>query len=214
MSLYQSLNAETQAYKSWKPEALQQKYDEISKKYPQYSSFDVLGVRRYVLYPEACAAFEDGELAEHFSDITRFVAILNATDEHWKTFKATDEKELKHLHEYVNVKDTKLKLRLQRAIQDHSLWRSAGQDRLEVFENRSYSVRYVHHFAENRYGVHLKDTNEYGLYSFFVHDDPKPNGDVHISYSYYRSDPSFEKEGYLHVNDAALEYFGGKADSR
>lgn len=45
VSLYKYLLAETSAYTSWKPEALQQKYDEISKRYPQYSSFDVLDVR-------------------------------------------------------------------------------------------------------------------------------------------------------------------------
>jgi hypothetical protein len=32
------------------------------------------------------------------------------------------------------------------------------------------AVSYVHHFAENRYGFHFKDTDEFGLYGSFYDD--------------------------------------------
>lgn len=212
LSLYKSLLAETSAYPSWKPEALQQKYNEIANRYPQYPDFDVIGVRPYVLYPSA-KSFTDEKLAGHYSDIVRFVAVLIATDESWKRFHGLSQEELEHLTEYVQrIKDTKFKLRLQRAIQDYYVWCSAKPENEYQFDYGPVSVRYVRHFAESRYGVHFKDTNEYGLYGFFVHDETKPNGEPRITYSYYRSDPTFQEQGYLNDDHALFEYFGGKTE--
>ena len=38
-------------------------------------------------------------------------------------------------------------------------------------------------YGDSRYGIHLKKTDEFGIYSFFVHDDGK------TSSSYGRLDP-------------------------
>jgi hypothetical protein len=62
---------------------------------------------------------------------------------------------------------------------------------------RNYEDRYIGVFrlqshADVRYGIHLKDTNEYGVYSFFVHDDSK------TSTNYSRSDASFGNERALY----------------
>jgi hypothetical protein len=46
--------------------------------------------------------------------------------------------------------------------------------------------------SDVRYGIHLKQTDEYGVYSFFVHDDGK------ISSRYARSDATFENETGLY----------------
>lgn len=217
LSLYKALLAETDAFKSWKDDALQAKYDEISKRYPQYSDFDVLGVRPYVLYPSAAGSFSYDDLAGFYSDIVRFVAILKASNEHWKNVGGLTAQELQHLEKYVRrLKDTKFKLRLRRAIEDFYTWRSgreqANDGSSDAFDRNGYVVSRVRHFAENRYGVRLKDTNEFGLYGFFVHDNPAPNGDVDISYSYYRSDPSFEKEIWLDVDGAVYDYFDGSGE--
>jgi len=206
LNLYRSVHAETSAYRSWKPEALQQKHNEISSKYPQYNDFDVLGVRTYVLYPDARSMLSDDDLAAHYSEITRFVALQAATNENWKFFRPTSNDELEHLEKYLKrITDTKFKLRLQRAIQDFYVWRSGGQQ-TDAFEYRTHSVHQVPHVAENRYGIHLKDTNEYGLYGFFVYDDGK------VSHHYYRSDPSFGLEKWLDVDQEIFEYFGGVRD--
>jgi hypothetical protein len=47
-------------------------------------------------------------------------------------------------------------------------------------------------YADVRYGIHLKQTDEYGVYSFFVHDDGK------VSSRYARSDATFENETGLY----------------
>ena len=207
MRLYKNLHAETSTYKSWKPPALQQTYAEIAKRYPQYNDFDVLGVRSYVLYPSARSTLTNEDLAGHYSDITRFVAVLAATDRNWKFSQPTSDRELGHLEDYAQrILDTKFKLRLQRAIQDFHLWRFEGRNSDLKLETRGYSVRPVQHFAENRCGVHLKDSNEYGLYGYFVHDDGR------VFYSYYRSDAAFESEEPLHIDWDVFEYFGGVRD--
>jgi len=59
------------------------------------------------------------------------------------------------------------------------------------YEDRYIGVFRLQSYADVRCGIHLKQTNEYGVYSFFVHDDGK------ISTSYNRSDPSFGNEEAL-----------------
>jgi len=203
VDFYKQLHAEISGYKSWKPDALRRKHDELAKKYPQFQDFDVIGVRRYVL---TCGDNMLGEVecAEAFGDITRFIGILHATDEHWIAYRATSDEELKHLSKYAQrIKDTKFKLRLERAMEDYYLYSSVAQSREPTLDNGRYLISPIQHFAENRYGIHLKDTNEDGVYSFFVHDD----GD--IAYSYNRSDPSFESTEWLDVDSGVFEYFGG-----
>jgi 3-hydroxy-3-methylglutaryl CoA synthase len=69
------------------------------------------------------------------------------------------------------------------------------------FDYRDIAVRCVPHFAEKRYGIHLKDTNEFGLYGYFVSDDGR------IYDGYYQSDQTFQQERYLNVlNDVAKDY--------
>jgi hypothetical protein len=36
----------------------------------------------------------------------------------------------------------------------------------QAFESDVFAACYVRHFAENRYGFHFKDTDEFGLYGF------------------------------------------------
>lgn len=205
--LYARLHAETSSYKFWKPGALQDAYDQIAKRYPNFGDFDVLGVRTYVLYPTARALLSDEDLASHYADLTRFVALLAATEADWRQYSPTSEDEVRHLDKYArSVLDTKFKLRLQRAIQDLYVWLSADDTGDRAFDRQLYSVQRVNHFAENRYGVHLKDTNEHGLYSFFVSDEGK------IYHSYYRSDPTFQSEKWLDVDHALFEHFGGVRD--
>jgi hypothetical protein len=207
VELYRSLHAEVSACKDWKPTALQTKYDEISKRYPQYEDFDPIGTRLHVLYPDARWKSNE-ELEGHFADITRFQAILCARNPQWNWFTATSDNDLSHLVKYVGqVKDTKFQLRLERAIGDFYVWRTGkddltgAEDQTDVFNYRDTTVRRVEHFAENRYGVHFKNTNEWGLYCFFVFDDGR------ISYSYYRSDNTFQQERHLDVLSRLAEHY-------
>ena len=210
LGLYRSLHAEVSAYKDWKPAALQAKRDEISERYPDYEDFDSIGTLRiHVLYPDVCPP--DEELEAMFADITRFQGILCATDPDWKGLRATSDGDLSDLIKYVaQIKDTKFRLRLERAISDYYVW-SARKDEMTdtgvVFDYGNTTVRYVDHVSDNCYGVHFKDTNEYGLYSFFVHDDN------HISERYYRSDSSFQEERLLDVLLGVAEDYRNRLQS-
>jgi hypothetical protein len=90
-------------------------------------------------------------------------------------------------------------LRLERAVRDRRCWQ-AGQDAPSdaEFSSEDFSVRRVYDVAENKIGIHVKATNEFGLYSTYVSDDDK------FYESYYRSDSTFENEQYLHRLDGAL----------
>lgn len=202
LNLYRTLHTETSAYKSWKSAALQAKFDELCKKHPNYEDFDAFRTRLHVLYPDARSWQSDEELEAKFSDITRFQAILCTKDHKWRLFAAVSESDIQHLSEYVlKIRDTKFRLRLERAISDYYVWRAgketetmdAEAEMMDVYEYGGTTVRHVHHFAENRYGIHFKDTNEFGLYTFFVFDDGR------ISHSYYRSDQTFEVNDVLDV---------------
>ena len=197
IEFYRSLHTEVSSFKDWKRDVLEAKYDEIAKRYPQYADFDPFATRLHVLYPDA-RRHSDEELECVFADITRFQAILCTTKSDWKWFEATSDSDLHHLIKYAaSIKDTKFQLRLERAVDNFDLWNSAKNDeivdRTDVFEFRHTEVRRVSHFAENRYGVHFKDTNEFGLYGYFISDAGR------IYYSYYRSDSTFQEERHLDV---------------
>jgi hypothetical protein len=122
INLYQTLHAEVSAYRAWKPAALQAKFDELCKRYPNYENFDPFGTWPHVLYADARSGKSDEELEEMFADATRFQAILCATHPYWEWFDATSDRGLDHLTDYVaQIKDTKFRLRLERAISDYSI---------------------------------------------------------------------------------------------
>jgi hypothetical protein len=64
-----------------------------------------------------------------------------------------------------------------------------------LFETAHMSVFHVDHFAESRVGFYFKDLDEYGLYGFFAGNDDD------VYHSYYRTDPTFQKEQMLLTND-------------
>jgi hypothetical protein len=123
-----------------------------------------------------------------------------ALDKDWQLQDpATSDKDLKHLEEYVEkIKDTKFRQRLVAAVEEFYARRGGG-GLTSGYETDLLAVRYVHHYAETRYGVHFKDTGEFGLYSYF-YDDRKDK-----TYErYYRSDREFIAEialDNLHVED-------------
>jgi hypothetical protein len=202
LDFYRTLHTEVSTYKEWTLDALQAKHDELAKQYPQYEDFDGLRTRLHVLYADRYGGWDE-ELVKRFADATRFQALACAT--YWKDVAAwyggaTRDSDLEHLTTYVErIKDTKFRLRLERAVDDYYVWCEGKGGRPhwdspieeQTFAYRNVVVRPISHFAESRYGVHFKDTNEYGLYSFYLFDDG------HISHSYYRSDAGFENERRL-----------------
>jgi hypothetical protein len=140
--------------------------------------------------------------------MVKFHALQRALDEDWR-FRdgATSDSDLEHLEKYIQeIKDTKFRQRLCAAVNEFHAHRrdlfgdaQVGDTQGTIaYETAVLAVHYVPHFAENRYGFHFKDTNEFGLYSSFISDEGKDYQ------SFYRSDRKFEAEiylNYLHIEE-------------
>ena len=203
LQLYGQLHSEFQSLGSWQPEAISKRLAELCKKYPNYSDFDVIGTREYVLYPDGVSWTADADLELRYRDLVTFVALSVIGDPAWKEASSRgfvhklSGNELAHLTEYVQkIEDTKLRLRIDQAVQAYY---GRRDEQSAVLDNDFYTVRPLDHFAEHRFGIHLKRTNEFAIYSFFVFDSGR------ISYSYYRSDPTFERDEHLDVLTAVLD---------
>ena len=203
LRLYRDLHAEATSLTSWRPAEVRNRLKALYAKYPNYSDFDAIATREYVLYPDGVSWNDPEELEVRYRDLVIFVALSVIDDPTWKQAASRgfvhkfNEKELEHLSKYVQqIEDTKLRFRIDRAVE---IYYGRRDEETELLENDFYSIRPLRHFAENRYGIHLKRTGEFAIYSFFVFDNGK------ISYSYYRSDPTFEQELRLDVLHAVLE---------
>lgn len=203
LQLYKQLLAEAASFGSWRPEEVARRLGELCKKYPNYSDFDAIATREYILYRDGVSWNVDAELESRYRDIVTFVALSAIGDPNWKEaasrgfVHALSNKELAHLTEYVQkIEDTKLQLRIGRAVDAYYARRN---EQTGILDNDFYSVRPLHHFAESRYGIHLKRTNEFAIYSYFMFDDGR------TSYSYYRSNSTFEQEEHLDPLHAVLE---------
>lgn len=179
----------------------------ITKRYPMYADFDLIGTRPYVLYADALSSQPLEEIEEHFINLVKFHALQRADDADWQ-FRgpATSDEEFERLKSYVKqLKDTRFRQRLVSAVNEfYTQWRRKDFTFSEkpgepLYETATFSVIKVPHYAESRYGFHFKDSDEYGLYSSF-YDDSRDK-----SYqSYYRSDWKFEAElylEYLHIDE-------------
>jgi hypothetical protein len=201
LQLYRQIHAEVSSLGSFRPEEVHSRLAELCKKYPNFSDFDTIETREYVLYADGVSMMDDDELERNYRDLVMLAALSAIVDEAWKAaagfVHTTSDKEFAHLTEYVQrIEDTKLTLRIERAINDNYLART---DDARNLDNEFYTIIDLPHFAENCYGVHLKCTNEFGIYSFFVFDDG------HISKNYYRSDPNFQMEQPLEPLGAVLD---------
>jgi hypothetical protein len=215
LDFYRTLHTEVSTYKDWTLDALQAKHDALVKQYPQYSDFDGFGTLPHVLYTDTRGGGWSDDLASRFTDITRFQALAFAT--YWKTEApwfggATSDRELDHLTKYVaRIKETKFALRLERAVDDYRMWcegkggyplhwDSPIEER--TLDDYGIMVRPIESYGETRYGVHFKDTNEYGIYGSYVFED-QPR----VMRSYYRANAAFQNERLLdHLRSVADAY--------
>jgi hypothetical protein len=146
-----------------------------------------------------------------YLSIIEFQALKRALDDDWKRAldfnwdlrSVTSDEELAHLKEYIQqIKDTRFRQRLVAAVDEFYAHRagddnSFGRSRI-VYETKVLAVSWVDRSPENGWGFHFKDTDEFGLYSFFLDDNNKEF--QHL----YRTDSKFEEEiylDYLHIDD-------------
>lgn len=203
LQLYRQLHSEVASFGSWRPEEVRKRLAELCRKYPNYDNFDTIGTREYVLYADGVSWIDDTELEQRYRDVVTFVALSVIADPTWNEAASRgfvhnlSNEELAHLTEYVQrIEDTKLRLRVEQAVE---FYYARRDEQTGLLDNDFYSIRPLRHFAENRYGIHLKRTNEFAIFAFFMFDDGR------TSHRYYRSDPTFEQEEDLSPLHAVLE---------
>jgi hypothetical protein len=168
----------------------------LAEQYPFYTDFDLIATRDYILYADALNTNSYDDVERHYTDIICFQALQTAIDENWPGTGATSDIELEHLDSYLlRFKDTRFKMRMEEALREFKAYlRGRGDSAgLEIYETALLAVRHVAHFAEVRYGVHFKDTNEFGLHGVFFAD----NRDEPYT-SFYRSNARFTEETLLY----------------
>jgi hypothetical protein len=188
LELYKETYKELDSFKLLRPELLSAKRDELCKKYFLYTDFDLFGTKDHVLYSDACCSYE--EMAAYYKDIICFQQLNIILDKDWAHFKAISENDLKHLEKYVGrVNDTLLKKQLKQAMKEYHTFHTHSPDK--PFNTPNFRVDPIGHFAEVRYGIHVKATNEFGIFGIFFADNEKNYE------SFFRSDPSFKTEERL-----------------
>lgn len=196
LEVYEKVYEESEALKTAEKSILEAQYLLLSNKYPQYADFDLLCTRDYVLYSDIATQYSSEELEQRYHDILLFQALQVFLGEYrWPKWSVANNKELEHLKEYVQkVIDSKFQKRLEQA-------NYVGRQRQEIiFETPEFRVVRVPSFFpyENAYGIHLKSTNEYGLYGFSVdYSSVDDDGDIKFFEQYYRSDAGFVKQEIL-----------------
>ncbi len=157
----------------------------LRKQYPLYADFDLIGTRDHELYADALSMSSYDGIERRFTDIVRFQALKVAFDGDWQEIprnSATSADDLAHLEKYVRqFKDTRFKNRLKEAINDLDVYThrkgltifsiDQSKPKQTLYETGKFSVHHVPSFGDIRYGVHFKDTNEFGLHTTFFFDD-------------------------------------------
>ena len=209
LQLYQELRTELKSLESWHIEEINRHLSELCKKYPSYNDFDILNIREYVLYADGVSWLSYEELVGRYRDIVTFIALSLIGDLDWKDASSRgwikldithkySSAEIEHLSEYVErIEDTKLQLAIDSAME---VYYANGGLQKGSLDNKLFTVQHIYHPSpDSRYGIHLKSTDEFAIYSLFVYEDG------HASYSYYRSDSKFEREESLNVLHALLD---------
>jgi hypothetical protein len=205
VKLYQELCSECKSFKSWRLEEINKSLSELSKKYEFYNDFDIIESKEYVLYSDNWHNYE--ELEARYRDITTFVALSLIASKSWIDaqyqidFPFTSEyvpDKLEHLLEYVDrIEDTKLIMRIDEAM---DAYYTMHDKESVLLDNDFFAVQMQYRSSPDLcYTLHIKRTNEFAIFSRFIHDDG------HNTDNYFRSDSTFEKEQLLHSNVSVLD---------
>ncbi len=169
------------------------RYAALSQQYKNYSDFDIVEVRDYVLYADALDWIDDEEMIRTYNDIVCFGLLAGRIDTAWPSrLNAPNQRELKHLESYVgSIEDTFFYARLRQAERDYRSWQANSGEPANDFENADYAITMGSHIAELAYNVYIKATQEYGIFTVFYADDDREFR------SYYRSDRLFKETRIL-----------------
>jgi hypothetical protein len=195
IALYRKAKAQDrEMLKADKPR-VQAELTALTHKYPVYEDFDKVGTKHYVPYSGKPLWGEEGELSDVYLDISKFLIVTRIQVGHSQRTLFPDDDDKSFQRCMQELKDRSFKTALEHAIDSYYLaCRVAEQSGAQIhdYEDQKIGVFRLPSHADVRYGVHLKRTDEYGVYSFFVHDDGK------VSSQYTRSNASFGTEAALY----------------
>lgn len=188
---YRSQHVNLKNYEKYSRDVLRTEFKSLCERFKYISDFDIVNCRAHVLYADALSWVPLDRVSEHYWDICRFQKIKSLLDEDWEVFESTSDRDLAHCEEYVQkITEGKLTIRIQKAMREYYQCR---QEPMQDWETDDLKVRYIPHFAELRYGITFKDTNECGIYSVFSYDDPNKKDSI----SYFSANKNFEEIKYL-----------------
>lgn len=203
LQIYKSIRLEEIKISSLSKPEKQAQHARITDECPFYDDLEFIGTREYVLYSDALGNHSFDDVERHYRNVALFQALQISLDIDWKYFQGTTDKELSHIEGYIQqFKDDQFKKRLKQAfreLEDHqgfimeqrgeSITRIYDFDKI-LYETSIFGVRRIKHLYEIRYGIHFKDTNEFGLVSIFADDK--------MYESLYRSNSSFDNSSAFH----------------
>jgi hypothetical protein len=167
----------------------------LTARYPLYVDFDLLGTRHFIPYSDATNMLSEDDIVDRYQDISKFIVLRGIIAKSSQPIFSEYEDTI--LQKTMRREtDRRFRLRTIDAIERYDLVRySTNRNLLEPFEYecRDYSVTPLDHFAESRWGIYFKDTQECAIYSVFYGDDSKSFK------SFYRSDIRFQEETNLMV---------------
>jgi hypothetical protein len=195
IALYRKARAQEREMLKADKARVQAELTALTHKYPVYEDFDKIGTKHYVPYSAEPLWGSEDDLSDAYLDISKFLIVTRIQDgQSYKTiFPDDDDKSFQRCMQ--ELKDGTFKAALESAVDSYYLaCRVAEQSGSQIhhYEDRKIGVFRLPSYADVRYGIHLKQTDEYGVYSFFVHDDGK------VSSRYARSDATFENETGLY----------------
>jgi len=176
----------------------------LTDKYPMFIDFDFIGTRHFVPYDEVCKDCGIAEIIEWYEDITNFLILSSICLEDTGDGNITNDKEKEVLKKIIRrIKDKNLKNNIDIAMQRFWLKESILEEEKQesIYELRDYEdAEYVVNkllfdvIPETKYGITIKSTEEYGIYSMYCGDTGK------TSISYLRADCKFKDTTCFAVN--------------
>jgi hypothetical protein len=195
IELYRRAKAQEREMSGSNKSRLHAELTALTQKYPVYDDFDKIATKHFVPYSAENARWlAENELPETYLDVSKFLSLTRIRDgARHPAFPDDDDRAFQRCMQ--ELRDRKFRKSLEAAIDKYYVARQVREEcgsEMRNYEDRYIGVFRLQSYADVRYGIHLKDTNEYGVYSFFIHDDSK------TSTSYSRSDASFGNEQALY----------------
>ncbi len=195
IALYQKAEAQESEMLNADKARIEAELEALTHEYPVYEDFDKIATKHFVPYSLEPAWGGREELSDAYLDISKFLIATRIRDgvSRQPVFPNNDQKTFRRCMQ--ELKDQTFTTALKNAIDSHHLARRVAEQlgsHIGDYEDQQIGVFRLPSYADVRYGIHLKRTDEYGVYSFFVHDSGK------VSSRYTRSDASFENETTLY----------------